>query len=55
MKIVIKLSKPRNPFAVASRRRPGHAHGSVDPAKRARRAGKRDLQRTLTKNFEQGE
>lgn len=52
MKIVINPVKPRNPFVVAARSRPGHAHGSHNSAKRERRAAKRELQRALNKNFE---
>lgn len=43
MKLILKTSKPRNPFVVAARRRAAGAHRIGAPRQQARR----DLQREI--------
>lgn len=47
MRIVIKPAKPRNPVAVAAKKRRGDVHGAYQPARRSRRAAKRELQQLI--------
>jgi hypothetical protein len=55
MKIVIKTMKPRNPVAVAGRKRSGHAHDSYQPMRHERRSGKLALRKMLKTNFKKEE